>query len=288
MGSVALNANTTGQNNTAIGQSALNLNVTGSDNTAIGFSALSVSTVSQLTAVGSGALQNNTTGIDNVAIGYQALNGITTGLNNIALGQGAGSAFISSESNNIDIGNVGVISESNTIRIGSPQTATFIVGITGASVAVGALPVLVDATGKLGTVPSSRKYKDNIADMADESSPILKLRPVTFTYKSDAAKTKQFGLIAEEEVYDVLPALVVRGADGQIETVKYHELATLLLNELIKQQAVIEKQQVAMEKQRTTIEKQNATIEALKCEDAVWKHDQFAMNIRLGKLEEAT
>ena len=93
--------------------------------------------------------------------------------------------------------------------------------------------------GQLGTVSSARKYKDNIEDMNQESAPILNLRPVIFTYKADATRAKQFGLIAEE-VNDVMPALVVRGADGQIETVKYHELATLLLNELIKQHAIID------------------------------------------------
>ncbi len=82
--------------------------------------------------------------------------------------------------------------------------------------------------------------------MNEESSPILDLRPVSFTYKSDAEHTKQFGLIAEE-VNKVMPALVSRGADGQIETVKYHELATLLLNELIKQHAIIEKQNKVIE-----------------------------------------
>ena len=43
-----------------------------------------------------------------------------------------------------------------------------------------------------------------------------------------------------EEVQKVMPALVVRGADGQIETIKYHELSSLLLNELIKQHRIIQ------------------------------------------------
>src|SRR5439155_8597 len=78
-------------------------------------------------------------------------------------------------------------------------------------------------------------------DMKEVSSAVLNLRPVTFSYKSDASHAQQVGLIAEE-VQKVMPALVVRGADGQVETVKYHDLAVLLLNELIKQHAVIEKQ----------------------------------------------
>ncbi len=98
--------------------------------------------------------------------------------------------------------------------------------------------------------------------MKDESAPILDLRPVSFTYKSDANHTKQFGLIAEE-VNKVMPALVVRGADGQIETVKYHELATLLLNELIKQHATIEKQNATIENQSNELKEMNIRLATL-------------------------
>src|SRR5207302_114720 len=112
------------------------------------------------------------------------------------------------------------------------QTRNFQAGIFGSGPIVGAA-VLVDANGQLGTIPSSIRYKENVQDMQEASHAILSLRPVTFNYKSDESKSKQFGLIAEE-VHAVLPALVVRGADGEIETVKYHELAVLLLNELIK------------------------------------------------------
>ena len=73
--------------------------------------------------------------------------------------------------------------------------------------------------------------------MNEESSPILQLRPVTFTYKTDALNTKQYGLIAKE-VNDVMPELVLY-KDDQIETVKYHELVPLLLNEVIKQDTMI-------------------------------------------------
>ena len=176
-------------------------------------------------------------------LGKGPASNLTTGSNNIYIGTN-NVGFSATQSNIIVIGNTfGPIS--------MQHVANYQAGIYNRGPVFGPV-VHVDSffTGQLGTIaPSSRKYKDNIVDMADESSPILKLRPVTFSYKSDAAKTKQFGLIAEE-VHDVFPALVVRGADGQIEAVKYHELASLLLNELIKQHAIIEKQQVAIEKQR--------------------------------------
>ena len=61
---------------------------------------------------------DNTTGSNNIALGYEAGENLTTG------------------SNNMDIGNLGVAAESNTIRIGTQgtQTATFIAGIFGSSV----------------------------------------------------------------------------------------------------------------------------------------------------------
>jgi hypothetical protein len=56
---------------------------------------------------------------------------------------------------------------------------------------------------------------------------------------SDAAppssKPIQFGLIAEE-VAEVYPNLVAHSADGQIETVKYQVLDSMLLNEIQRQE----------------------------------------------------
>ena len=69
--------------------------------------------------------------------------------------------------------------------------------------------------------------------MADVSSPLLKLRPVTFDFIGKPNHRKQVGLIAEE-VYEVMPDLVVHNMDGEIESVKYHDLPALLLNELQK------------------------------------------------------
>ena len=76
------------------------------------------------------ALLANTTGGKNTASGVNTLLHNTTGSSNTALGNSAGSA-LTTGSNNIDIGNVGVAAESNTIRIGTTQTAAFMSGISG-------------------------------------------------------------------------------------------------------------------------------------------------------------
>ncbi len=79
--------------------------------------------------------------------------------------------------------------------------------------------------------------------------------PVTFRDKqpyADGEKPIQYGLIAEE-VASVYPDLVARSADGQLETVKYPVLDSLLLNEVQRQQAEISSEQDRI----GTLEQQN-------------------------------
>ena len=80
------------------------------------------------TADGSGALQGNMIGSYNTAEGAGALYNNTTGSNNIALGFNAGDQIITGSSN-IDIGNEGLATDTNIIRIGSGQSQTFIAGV---------------------------------------------------------------------------------------------------------------------------------------------------------------
>jgi hypothetical protein len=79
----------------------------------------------------------------------------------------------------------------------------------------------------------------------------LKLWPVTFRYKKPNAlgeKPIQYGLIAEE-VAEVFPELVVLDKDGQPETVAYHVLPALLLNEYQKQHRKLEAEHKQNQKQ---------------------------------------
>jgi hypothetical protein len=101
------------------------------------------------------------------------------------------------------------------------------------------VPVLIDGNGQLGTVLSSIRFKEDVQDMAEASSGLLRLRPVTFRYKkpyADGSKPVDYGLIAEE-VAEVYPDLVVKSADGQIQTVQYQKLTPMLLNEVQKLEA---------------------------------------------------
>ena len=75
--------------------------------------------------------------------------------------------------------------------------------------------------------------KKNIFDVGDDSASLTKLRPVSFVMKSDTSNRKKYGLIAEE-VKEVYPELVVNDADGNAYTVQYHQLPTMILNEVQK------------------------------------------------------
>jgi len=258
-GYFALGSNTTGDGNTAAGVAALRDNTAGGDNTAAGLGALGSNTTGDgNTAAGAGALEDNTTGGDNTAAGTDALDSNTTGSVNIAVGSAAGSN-LTTGSNNIDIGNEGVAAESSTIRIGTQgtQTDTFIAGIFGNAKTKGC-EVVVESTGQLECVKSAARYKRDIHDMGRSSEGLMKLRPVTFRYKQDPAGTLQYGLVAEE-VARVYPELVVRDADGKVESVSYWMLTSMLLNELQRQA----KENKRLVEQVVALKKRDAQIDAL-------------------------
>jgi hypothetical protein len=236
IGYQALFNNSSGDNNTAVGYFALVLNTTGRTNSAFGTGALSVNKAgSNNTAIGQGALDSldalsNGGGDYNIALGYQAGSSLTTG------------------SNNIYIGHQGAATQSNTIRIGGggpgPKSATFIDGIRGKTTGANdAIAVLIDSNGQLGTTSSSRRVKQEIEEMGEKTNRLLSLRPVTFRYKPelDATGALQYGLVAEE-VVEVFPELVVYDREGQPETLRYHVLPAMLLNEFQKQHRMIQEQ----------------------------------------------
>jgi hypothetical protein len=261
IGIAALTGNKTGIENTAIGGFALVSNTGGGGNTANGTFALNNNTTGNVnTATGDRALGSNTTGSSNTASGYQALASNIDGINNIAVGVNAGFNLKSGNSN-IYLGNIGVATDSKTMRLGqaSNQTRTFIAGIFGQSLptASGGSQVLINSAGRLGTVVSAARYKQDIQTMGENSQGLHQLRPVTFRYKQDAQGVRQYGLIAEE-VAKVYPELVVRGPKGEVESVQYHQLIPMLLNELQHQQHAL----IAQSAELAELKAQNRRLEA--------------------------
>jgi len=159
VGILAGNFTLTGTNNVAFGTSSGSSISSGTHNTAIGAQCLGVvDTGSFNTGLGQ-AYQSLTSGTNNIGIGYGAGLFLTTGSRNIILGNyntNGGQNYTSNESNNICIGNAGVLGQSNAIRIGisgaglGQQDKCFIAGIDGVDVGSVA-KVVTMASDQLGT-----------------------------------------------------------------------------------------------------------------------------------------
>lgn len=202
----------------------------------------------------------------------------STGDLNIALGFGAG-VNLATGNNNIDIGNIGVTTEANIIRIGAEvavrdpfgvihpaHTATYIAGISGVSLP-GGTPVVIDvASGQLGIgATSSQRFKDEIKPMNEASEALFALKPVSFCYKKevDSARIRQFGLVAEQ-VEKVNPDLVVRDKEGKPYSLRYDQVNAMLLNEFLKEHRKVEEQHGTIGQLKSNAAKQEATISELK------------------------
>ncbi len=192
---------------------------TSNDNSGVGF----------VMDTATSAVQNNT---------CQSATARPTGNNSIGFGYISGNTAWSGSSCIYVAPTVTNLSESNVMRFGFDGTGTgkvnkcYMAGVFNSTVSGSA--VLVSSTHQLGLVVSSQRYKKHIEDMGDASLPLLKLRPVRFTYNHLDDKSEQFGLIAEE-VNEHLPQIVEFNTEGEIHTVNYHLLPSLLLNELQKQ-----------------------------------------------------
>jgi hypothetical protein len=93
-------------------------------------------------------LDANTTGSDNTAIGLGALSANTTGIDNIAVGVSAGGQ-VTTANNVICIGASGA----------NVDNSCFIGNIRGVTVGINGLPVVIDSSGQLGTIVSSKWFK---------------------------------------------------------------------------------------------------------------------------------
>jgi hypothetical protein len=251
-------SNSTGSYNTASGYRALYSNTTGVENTANGALTLFSNTIGDFNAAnGISALYNNTNGGGNIASGVQALYNNTSGSDNTANGRdalfynttgnyntavGASAGFnLTTGSNNIIVGgHMGWAGMNGTIIIGDGvnQGQAYIYGIRGVMTGqANGQTVLIDSNGQLGTLNSSRRFKEDIHRMGEASSRLMELQPVTYRYKqpySDGSKPLDYGLIAEE-VQAVYPDLIAKDKDGEVQSVQYYKLIPMLLNEVQKQ-----------------------------------------------------
>ena len=124
------------------------------------------------------------------------------------------------------------------------------------------LAVFVNSDGKLGTIMSCRRFKEDIKPMDKASETILTLQPVTFRYKQDVDPrgTAQFGLVAED-VAKVNPDLAVRDKEGKPYSVRYDAVNAMLLNEFLKARRQIDAQEKQIEALAAGLQKVSAQVE---------------------------
>ena len=252
-GANALYSNINGHDNTAIGSSALKNNTTGYDNTATGAYALANNTSKRNTATGSYALYNNTTAADNnTAIGWSALY-FTTGPGNVGVGSEAGAA-LTTGNGNVCLGAFvhGNAGESNTTRIRNVYSSV-----------ASDRAVYVTADNKIGTLVSSRRFKEGIKPMDKASEAILALKPVSFRYKKEIESNGSimFGLIAED-VEKADPDLVTRDEKGEAQTVRYEAVNAMLLNEFLKEHRKVEEQASTIAELKSHLDKLETIVKA--------------------------
>jgi len=182
--------------------------------------------------MGGAALFSNTTGWRNIALGETAGVNVTTANDVIAIGAGGANV-------------------SNSCFIGQ------IFGVT----SLGGAAVFINSNGRLGTMTSSRRFKQEIKRMEQASEALFALKPVTFHYKKkiDAQGIPQFGLVAED-VEKVNPDLVVRDKEGKPYSVRYDAVNAMLLNEFLKEHKKVEEQNSKIQQQEATITELKSTV----------------------------
>lgn len=125
--------------------------------------------------------------------------------------------------------------------------------------------VYVTSDNRIGTLSSSRRYKEQITPMEKASEAIHSLSPVSFRYRKevDPARSLCFGLIAEE-VAEINPNLVTLDCEGKPETVRYEAINAMLLNEFLKEHRRVQEQGITIAELKNEI----ASLRALAKEHA--------------------
>lgn len=237
IGSNSGNFTLSGTNNSGFGLNTGNALTSANNCTFIGKNAgRLVTSGNQNTFLGSNSGTSVNTGAQNTFLGEDTALNLVSGSNNVFIGVNVGTNYTGAESNNILIGSnvVGTLGESNIMRVDGGIAKVFIAGIRGVTTDIAdAVAVLIDSAGQLGQTSSSERYKQNIQDLGSDSEIIYSLRPVKFNYKKHP-DVPAWGLIAEE-VDKIFPQLAVYDPETkEPDSVKYHEISILLLNEIQK------------------------------------------------------
>lgn len=267
IGNSSLNLVSSGTDNTACGDSSL-LFATSNQNSAYGSaSGFHLSSGTNNSFFGFNAGYGCTTAADCLVAGWNALNNSQTASNMVVLGDSAAASgsntfwsnsvvigqncgldcegnndvYIGAQtgnsvalgSDNIIISNPGVLNDNGVIRIGTAGThnTCYISGITGTTTGGAAVTALVDGNGQLGTISSSIRFKENVKPITI-ADKILDFKVMEFDYIKEKGGQHSYGCIAEQ-VDEIMPEIVIK-KDGKCETIQYHLLIPMLLDQIQK------------------------------------------------------
>lgn len=258
-GSLAGQANGAGVNNAFFGNSAGLSNTTGDSNTFAGFNAGG----------------SHSTGGNNTFVGANTgyvFPSFTSGNNNTLVGAST-SLFFSDLSYATAIGAGALATASNTVVLGRSDDFVYIPGLlTIPNLAVaGSTNLCRNSFDRVGTCSSSLRYKTEVQNFNSGLNIVKRLRPITFNWKDGGMNDVGF---AAEEVEQIEPLLATYNKDGQIEGVKYGQIATVLVNAVKEQQAQIEQQQKQLQQQQLVIDGLKKLVCSQNAQAEVCREDQ--------------
>lgn len=276
--------NTGGSYNTYVGtNTGQGAGAIGDYNTVIGYNAKIGSNVTNATAIGANALatQSNTMVLGNSSVNVIVNNDLEVGKNlNVSSKLSvSGSSDFEGTLNANSLTVAGSSTFNNNVTINSGLTAGVINsngnGLFEGSIRAGSGGLkglwnggslqlcYVDSGGyhNIAFCSSSRRYKDNIQNFTGGLNIINRLRPVTFTWKSN--NQDDVGFVAEE-VNQIEPLLSTYNDEGTVEGVKYAQITTALVNAVKEQQEQIKRQQEQIEALKALICSQN--LNAMVCQ----------------------
>jgi trimeric autotransporter adhesin len=232
---------TQGTYNSAFGYQSGYAISTGTNNTTIGYGAgSSITAGTNNTAVGNGAGNYNVSGSNNTTIGNNANTGLSLVVTNAtAIGNGA---YVTGLDNATAIGNGAWSNASNKIVLGNTSATT-----------VGGYGLWVNY--------SDRRLKENIVYKNDLGlNFILKLKTVSYNYKSDVNKHRRDGLIAQDvqtalnDLHIDFSGLVIDDDSMKTMNLSYGDFVIPLINALQEQQKHIESQDEKIAKLEKLVE----------------------------------
>jgi hypothetical protein len=242
MAGVNAGPNNSGDNNAFFGFEAGNSNTTGFENTFVGDSAGQFTTTGDYnTFVGKDAGRFNTTGTSNTALGRHA----DFTVNNLVFATAIGAHADVSTNDTIVLGKVA----GTYLGAARPADTVLVRGLLQVPTlgSAGGTALCRNGSNQISTCSSSIRYKTDLAAYNPGLNLIKRLRPVSFTWKTD--HLFDFGLVAEE-VAEVEPLLTFKNDKGEIEGVKYDRVGVVLINAVQEQQRLIETQQKAIDGQK--------------------------------------